>query len=108
MFTSIKHQVYKFIFQKHTLFIYTILGLCCVLQMAAARTALDYACDPRSSEVTCLLGCFGCLEVFGGHMYDMAACCQECRKTQQLIVDDGPAKCSERFVKLSWMQRFGK
>ncbi|KAH3845149.1 hypothetical protein DPMN_087422 [Dreissena polymorpha] len=79
-----------------------------LLYAAVAQANLEYACDPRSSEVTCLLGCLGCYEAYGGHMYNMAACCQECKDTQKSIVDDGPAKCSEKFIKMSWMRKFGK
>ncbi|WAR18591.1 hypothetical protein MAR_000429 [Mya arenaria] len=94
--------------QKTTLISYSFIGLLVIVQMAASKALFEYACDPRSSDVTCLLGCLGCYEAYGGHMYNMAACCQECKDTQLPLIDDGPAKCSHRFIKGSWMRRFGK
>lgn len=69
---------------------------------------LEYACDPREAKVKCLLGCLSCFEYYGGQMYNMAACCQECKDTMADLIDDGPVKCSQRFIKMSWMRRFGK
>ena len=41
-------------------------------------------------------------------MYNMAACCQECKDSKADLIDDGPVKCSQRFIKGSWLRRFGK
>lgn len=88
--------------------IFAAVGVTLFVHIAESKAVFDYACDPRSSEVSCLLGCLGCFEYYGGHMYNMAACCQECKDTQEPLIDDGPVKCSQRFIKGSWMRRFGK
>lgn len=94
-------------FQKYS-FVTFAIGALLYLHITESKVAFDYACDPRSSETSCLLGCLGCFEYYGGHMYNMAACCQECKDTQSYLIDDGPVKCSQRFIKGSWMRRFGK
>lgn len=96
-----------FVFQKYNLLAALVCAVVC-LHISESKVAFDYACDPRSSETSCLLGCLGCFEYYGGHMYNMAACCQECKDTQSYLIDDGPVKCSQRFIKGSWYRRFGK
>ena len=78
------------------------------LQVTNTKGISEYACDPREVNIRCLLGCLSCFEYYGGHMYNMAACCQECRDSGADLIDDGPVKCSQRFIKMSWMRRFGK
>ena len=98
-----------FIFQVPGMYLLTVIATVLFIDISASNGDLfDYACDPRSSEITCLLGCLGCFEYYGGQMYNMAACCQECKVTQSRLLDDGPDKCSQRFIKGSWMRRFGK
>ncbi|KAL5008635.1 hypothetical protein ScPMuIL_014216 [Solemya velum] len=73
-----------------------------------SKATFDYACDPRNAQLSCLLGCLGCLESYGRDMYNMASCCQDCRETGAEKIDDGPAQCSNKYIKSAWIARFGK
>ena len=88
--------------------VYTMFSSLIFIHVVDSAGLFEYACDPRASKPTCLLGCLGCFEYYGGDMYNMAACCQECKLTQEVIIDDGPVQCSQRFIKGSWMRRFGR
>ncbi|KAL3874112.1 hypothetical protein ACJMK2_037172 [Sinanodonta woodiana] len=91
-----------------TLLAFIIVSVMIVINMTESKGLFDYACDPREAELSCLMGCLGCFEYYGGEMYNMAACCKECKLTRAKVIDDGPVKCSARFIKMSWMARFGK
>ena len=76
--------------------------LSCVSATLPSRRSYDVdtaaACSRKGgAELSCLLGCFKCADTYGRRAYDMAACCVECQATGALLVDDGPAVCSERF-----------
>lgn len=90
----------------HIITALTVVMTC--LQVTNTMGLFEYACDPREANVRCLLGCLSCFEYYGGHMYNMAACCQECKDSKADLIDDGPVKCSQRFIKGSWLRRFGK
>ena len=66
------------------------------------------ACDRREVKTSCLFGCLGCVETYGVHMYNMAACCHDCKITGAVLIDDGPVRCSNRYIHSRWLKRFGK
>uniref|UniRef100_A0A0B6ZAG8 Uncharacterized protein n=2 Tax=Arion vulgaris TaxID=1028688 RepID=A0A0B6ZAG8_9EUPU len=72
-----------------------------------ARTSTSLECNPSQVKMSCLMGCFGCFEAFGVEMYDMAACCRDCRITNADVIDDGPSQCSRDYIRRSWLKRFG-
>ncbi|GFO16899.1 hypothetical protein PoB_004340400 [Plakobranchus ocellatus] len=84
-----------------------VLLCACALQPAQARSSTSLLCNPSEVKMTCLLGCYGCLEGFGVELYDMAACCRDCKITGMDIVDDGPARCSSKYIRKSWLKRIG-
>lgn len=55
-------------------------------------------CDPRYAKLSCLQGCRRCTNAYGRLTYNMAACCQECVATKSDMVDNGPRKCSKKFL----------
>ncbi|OWF47229.1 hypothetical protein KP79_PYT10640 [Mizuhopecten yessoensis] len=86
-------------------------GVWCMTMMvsdAQARPNFALSCDHREVRESCLYGCLGCLEVFGVQLYDMAACCHDCKVTRAVLVDDGPVRCSDKYIHESWIKRFGK
>ena len=65
------------------------------------------ACNPQRAHMDCLKGCLGCFEAFGGDVYDTAACCWDCQRTGALLLDYGPSKCSDKYVRKDWLKRQG-
>ncbi|XP_059162527.1 uncharacterized protein LOC131945908 [Physella acuta] len=85
----------------------TLVVLTLTLHLATARASTSLECNPRSAKMSCLMGCFGCFEAFGVELYDMAACCRDCRLTNAEIIDDGPSRCSRDYIRRSWLKRIG-
>jgi hypothetical protein len=65
------------------------------------RQADAYACSRRLSQLSCIMGCQRCTEVYGRRVYRMADCCVRCQVTQAAMVDDGPENCSLDFFNMS-------
>ncbi|CAG5136854.1 unnamed protein product, partial [Candidula unifasciata] len=78
-----------------------------VTHVTWARSPTSLECNPSQVKMSCLMGCFGCFEAFGVEMYDMAACCRDCRITNADFIDDGPSRCSRDYIRSSWLKRFG-
>ncbi|XP_005107613.1 uncharacterized protein LOC101849491 [Aplysia californica] len=72
-----------------------------------ARSRPSLECNPHQVKMSCLMGCFGCFEAFGVQLYDMAACCRDCRLSDADVIDDGPTRCSPRYIRRSWLKRIG-
>ncbi|VDI52948.1 Hypothetical predicted protein [Mytilus galloprovincialis] len=81
-------------------------SLCIVLSVQMSPYGL--ACDPRDVRRSCLMGCLGCFEAFGGSTYNLAACCYDCKITDAVLIDDGPTRCSSKYLKPAFLSRFGK
>lgn len=79
-----------------------------LLVLTSGMSPYGLACDPRDVHRSCLLGCLGCFEVFGGNKYNLAACCYDCKITDAVLIDDGPVRCSPKYLRASWLARFGK
>ncbi|XP_076464479.1 uncharacterized protein LOC143296435 [Babylonia areolata] len=77
------------------------------LTSPASPLPMGMECYPVGMQGSCLRGCLSCWDAFGGELYDMAACCKECRKTQAFLIDQGPTRCSMDHVQKSWLKRFG-
>jgi hypothetical protein len=63
-----------------------------------------YACSRRLSQLSCIMGCQRCTEVYGRRVYRMADCCVRCQVTQAAMVDDGPENCSLDFFNMEFLQ----
>ncbi|GFR58627.1 hypothetical protein ElyMa_003484700 [Elysia marginata] len=86
----------------------TFLFLCaCANHKAESRSSTSLQCNPREVKMSCIMGCYGCLKAFGVELYDLAACCRDCRISEMDLIDDGPAKCSSKYIRQSWLKRFG-
>ncbi|KAL8619767.1 hypothetical protein ACOMHN_025853 [Nucella lapillus] len=85
----------------------TTASLLLLLARPALALPMGMECYPVGMQGSCLRGCLSCWDSFGGELYDMAACCKECRKTHAYLIDQGPTRCSMEHVQKSWLKRFG-
>ncbi|RUS86570.1 hypothetical protein EGW08_005651 [Elysia chlorotica] len=72
-----------------------------------ARSTTSLQCNPREVKMSCIMGCYGCLKTFGVELYELASCCRDCRISNLDIIDDGPARCSSKYIRKSWLKRYG-
>lgn len=97
----------SFLFQMNSINRYQSVSVICLLVAVASCSSYNLACDPRSAQRTCLIGCLRCYVSYGPHLYDMEACCIDCRITGAPILDDGPDICSDKYIQESWLRRYG-
>ncbi|KAK6183645.1 hypothetical protein SNE40_011081 [Patella caerulea] len=93
-------------FQTRLLLLTTILAVLVIVENEA-RSHYQLACDPRSAHMSCLMGCLTCFDSYGGELYDTAACCRDCQDYNANLIDYGPADCSHKYIRSSWLKRFG-
>ncbi|KAK6999064.1 hypothetical protein BgiMline_008688 [Biomphalaria glabrata] len=85
------------------LFLVTLMAFHGVL----ARATNGLECNPNQVKMSCIMGCFSCFDTYGVDIYNMAACCRDCRLTDADIIDEGPSKCSTQYIRSSWLKRLG-
>lgn len=56
-------------------------------------------CFPGTLRPRCFYGCFNCWRAYDPRVYDLDACCRDCRLTDANIIDDGPSDCSLAYVR---------
>ncbi|CAL1537784.1 unnamed protein product [Lymnaea stagnalis] len=84
----------------------TFLAISLSSHVVLARSS-SLECNPIQVKMTCLLGCFACFQAYGVELYDMAACCRDCRLTNADVIDEGPSRCSRDYIRKSWLKRIG-
>lgn len=62
------------------------------------RRGAGYPCNRKTSQLSCIVGCYSCATTYGRYVYNMAACCRQCQLTQADIIDVGPEQCSAEFI----------
>lgn len=84
-----------------------LISIICLMIAVTMCSPLNLACDPRSAQRTCLIGCLRCYVAYGPTLYNMEACCIDCKLTGAPILDDGPDICSDKYIQESWLRRYG-
>lgn len=100
-------KAYRLPFQATSMVLVLAAVALLLVSRTEARNPISLACNPLSANMMCLEGCLTCFETFGGQMYDTAACCRDCQLSHANLLDYGPESCSHKYVRSSWLKRFG-
>ncbi|CAI9715859.1 Hypothetical predicted protein [Octopus vulgaris] len=76
-----------------------ILLLYCVSTSCISLGYQGYVCNPRFAQQYCLMGCLSCMEYYGVQVYNLAHCCYDCQVTGARLIDNGPDKCSMKYIR---------